>query len=56
MIEKKSNRGGKREGAGRPRGTRNKVVTVRVSPEAYSKLERFGNKSRYINNLILGDE
>lgn len=49
-------RGGKREGAGRPRGTRNNVVSVRLSDEALEKLNQYQNKSRYIDNLIRGAE
>ena len=53
---KKSNRGGRREGAGRPFTNRHKAVTIRLSLEAWDKLQRFKNKSRYIENLIMGDE
>lgn len=56
MNEKKSKRGGKRPGAGRPRTGRKNVVAVRLSDEAIAKLERFENRSRYIENLIMGDE
>lgn len=56
MNEKKSNRGGMRPGAGRPRTGRRNVVAVRLSDEALQKLERFENRSRYIENLIMGDE
>lgn len=53
---KKSNRGGRREGAGRPSTNRHKAVTIRLSLEAWIRLQRFKNKSRYIENLIMGDE
>lgn len=53
---KKSNRGGRREGSGRPSTNRHKAVTIRLSIEAWQKLQRFKNKSRYIENLIMGDE
>lgn len=56
MMCKKSNRGGRREGAGRPSTNRHKAVTIRLSLEAWDKLQRFKNKSRYIENLIMGDE
>lgn len=56
MNEKKSKRGGKRLGAGRPRTGRKNVVAVRLSDEAVAKLERFENRSRYIENLIMGDD
>lgn len=53
---KKSRRGGKREGAGRPTTSRKKNLNVRVSEEAYDKAHKTGNISRYINNLILDDK
>ena len=56
MNEKKSKRGGKRPGAGRPRTGRRNVVAVRLSDEALQKLERFENRSRYIENVIMGDD
>ena len=52
----KSNRGGRREGAGRPSTNRHKAVTIRLSLDSWNKLQRFKNKSRYIENLIMGDE
>lgn len=56
MSTLKSNRGGRREGAGRPSTNRHKAVTIRLSLEAWDKLQLFKNKSRYIENLIMGDE
>lgn len=52
----KNKRGGKREGAGRKPGTRKHAVTVRISDAAWERLQQHTNKSRYIDNLILGDE
>ena len=56
MTDNKSNRGGRRAGAGRPSTNRHKAVTIRLSLDAWSKLQLFKNKSRYIENLIMGDE
>lgn len=56
MMCKKSNRGGRREGAGRPSTNRHKAVTIRLSLQAWYKLQKFRNKSRYIENLIMGDD
>lgn len=47
-------RGGYRQGAGRPRGDRTKVVTIRLSQEAVDKLNSLtNNKSEYIDTLIM---
>jgi hypothetical protein len=52
-MEKKTNRGGRRSGAGRPTNDRNVPVLVRLSLEAADKLNRLtNNKSEYIDNLI----
>ena len=56
MNSNKSNRGGRREGAGRPSTNRHKAVTIRLSLEAWQKLQLYRNKSRYIENLIMGAE
>ena len=51
--EKKNNRGGRREGAGRRCSGRSIAMTVRISPEALDKLnELTRNKSEYIDALI----
>ena len=52
MEEKK--RGGYRPNAGRPTNNRSVIVSVRISQEAFDKLNSLTkNKSEYINNLIL---
>lgn len=56
MTDNKTKRGGRREGAGRPSTNRHKAVTIRLSLDAWNKLQRFKNKSRYIENLIMDDE
>jgi hypothetical protein len=52
----KSGRGGKRVGAGRPvqdedRGKLH-TFTVRLYPDQWSKLKRFGNRSEIVRRLI----
>lgn len=54
----KETRGGAREGAGRPRGTKKennrKPLTVSLSVAAHEKLDRLvANKSRFVDELIL---
>lgn len=50
--KKKSNRGGRREGSGRPAGERSKVVCIRLSPAAVEILNAQTNKSEFVDNLI----
>lgn len=50
--KKKSNRGGRREGSGRPAGERSKVVCIRLSPAAVEILNTQTNKSEFVDNLI----
>lgn len=46
-------RGGKRPGAGRPRGNRKVTLSVRISSDSFVKLEQLtNNKSEYIDKLI----
>jgi hypothetical protein len=53
MEQQKSPRGGRRPGAGRPANDRNILIGVRLSREAFDKLERLTtNKTEYIENLI----
>lgn len=50
----KNGRGGFRDGAGRPKGERTKVVTIKLSEAALLKLNSVTkNKSEYIDTLIL---
>lgn len=50
-IEKKQH-GGRREGAGRPRGDRSIAISVKISVEASEMLNMQKNKAEYIDNLI----
>lgn len=51
MEGKKSNRGGRREGAGRPKSDR-KIVAFRADVDVLRKLEEVKNKTEYINKCI----
>lgn len=52
-MEQEKRRGGRRAGAGRPANNRNILIGVRLSREAFDKLERLTtNKTEYIENLI----
>lgn len=54
VAEFAPSKGGYRTGSGRPRGTREKAVTIKLSQEAVDKLNSLtSNKSEYIDNLIL---
>ena len=48
----KDPRGGN-HGGGRPRGERTVPLSIRITPEASSKLQAVKNKSEYIDKLIL---
>lgn len=50
--KKKENRGGRREGAGRPDAGRSCTVTLRISPLSKAALDAQPNKSEYVDNLI----
>lgn len=53
MVGVKPNRGGFREGAGRPKNDRSISLSVRITQEAMDKLNALTtNKSEYIDNLI----
>lgn len=53
MRMKTDGRGGRREGAGRPAGDRNRMVCLRLSDEAVTKLDRLtDNRSEYIDRMI----
>ena len=55
--KEKSNWGGRREGAGHPVTGQQKKrnLTIKIDDEVRSYLESKGNKSEYVNNLILED-
>ena len=48
-------RGGKRPGAGRPRGDRQHILTVKIDYTTRYCLECVPNKSAYICNLVKKD-
>ena len=48
-------RGGKRSGAGRPKGTRTKTITIKIQPDTQYMIEGIKNKSAYIDWLIRKD-
>lgn len=48
---KKSNRGGRREGAGR-KALGKKAVTLKLSEESVEKLAKVENKSEFVDTLI----
>lgn len=53
-MKQTDSRGGARHGAGRPRKEYKVALSVRISPEAMTKLnESTNNKSEFINDLIL---
>ena len=50
--EEKKQHGGRRSNAGRPANDRSFMVGVRITKEAYDKLQTVSNKSEFIDNLI----
>lgn len=52
MKQKKDNRGGARQGAGRKKTGREYQVCLKLSKEAYVTLKQFKNRSAYIDELI----
>lgn len=48
----KGGRGGARNGSGRPKGTRTKAISVRVSLEAYEVYQTWSNKAEVLDDLI----
>lgn len=52
MKQKKDNRGGARQGAGRHKTGRDFQVCLKLSKEAYDTLKQFKNRSAYIDELI----
>ena len=55
--KEKSNWGGRREGAGHPVTGQQKKrnLTIKIDDEVRYYLDSKGNKSAYVNNLILED-
>ena len=52
MEEKKENRGGKREGAGRKKGVESKKVLLNLELELVEALEGANNKTLFINAAV----
>lgn len=50
--EKKSGRGGRRDGAGRKGEGRNVQLLVRISPEAKELISTVSNQSEWIDTMI----
>ena len=51
-MEEKKQHGGRRSNAGRPANDRSFMVGVRITKEAYDKLQTVSNKSEFIDKLI----
>lgn len=52
MEKKKENRGGRREGAGRPKGVETKKMLLNLELELVDALELVNNKTLFINAAI----
>lgn len=53
MEETKKQRGGKREGSGRPKGLSTTAMSLKLDNDLYAALNNNGlNKNRYINNAV----
>ena len=52
MEEKKENRGGRREGAGRKKGVESKKVLLNLELELVDALEGANNKTLFINAAV----
>ena len=52
MEEKKENRGGKREGAGRKKGVESKKILLNLEMDLYETLSDVTNKTFYINAAV----
>ena len=50
--KKKENRGGKREGAGRPRGVNTTSIHLKLRNELVEYVNSKGNKNGFINDCI----
>ena len=49
---KKAKWGGPRPNSGRPQNNRKHSITVRLSDEAFDKLQMISNKTKFIDELI----
>lgn len=53
MEETKKQRGGKREGSGRPKGLNTTAMSLKLDNDLYAALNSHGfNKNRYINDAV----
>lgn len=51
-MQEKKQHGGPRPGSGRPTTDRDYPVTIRLSKEAYDKLQHITKKSQFLDELI----
>lgn len=52
MEETKKKRGGKREGAGRPKGADTTLISVKLETELLNLIPNNTNRSKYINYAV----
>lgn len=52
MEEKKENRGGRREGSGRPKGVESKKILLNLELDLYEALSDVSNKTLFINAAV----
>ena len=52
MEEKKENRGGRREGSGRPKGAETKKILLNLEQDLYEAMADVVNKTNFINNAV----
>ncbi len=52
MEEKKENRGGRREGAGRPKGYESKKMLINLEQDLVGALKSANNKTLFINVAV----
>lgn len=52
MVGLRGRSGGKREGAGKPKGLNQKAISVRIDLDLYEYVSSKTNKNRFINDCI----
>ena len=52
MEEIKKKRGGKRDGAGRPKGEETTMISVRLEKELLKRIPSQTNRSKYVNDAV----
>lgn len=52
MVGVKGKSGGKRKGAGRHSGLRQKAISVRLDLDLWDRLSSISNRNRFINNAV----